>query len=160
MKSLLLSIFLFVTVTPLWAQATAEVFTEKDFQGKWKLVTYSVNNTSLDVATGKATVDEVIEKTIKPEVAASLKQDMELNAAEYKDDYLEVVGKKFSMFVEDKTRKGVFKITRDKKNNQVVVATFKDSSKTTVPVIVKDGKIVIKQPYTGKIFTFAKDESE
>ncbi|MHA3787638.1 hypothetical protein ACX0HA_05445 [Flavobacterium hauense] len=158
MKKLLLSIFLLVTISPLWAQATAKVFTEKDFQGKWKLVTYSVNNVSLDVASGKATVDEVYGKTIKPEVAAGLKEGMEREAADYTDDYLEVKGKNFSMFVDDKTQKGSFKITRDKKNNQVVVATFKDSSKSTVPVIVKDGKIVIKQKYTGKIFTFDKDE--
>lgn len=158
MKKLLLSVLLFVTVSPLWAQATAEIFTEKDFQGKWKLVTYSLNNVSLDVASGEATVDEVYKKTIKPEVAASLKEGMQIDAANYQDDYLEVTGKKFTMFVENSTLKGSFKITRDKKNNQIVVATFKDSSKSTVPVIVKDGKIVIKQKYSGKIFTFEKDE--
>lgn len=156
MKSLLLSVFLFVTVSPLWAQATAEIFTEKDLQGKWKLVTYSANNTSLDVESGRVTVDEVYEKTIKPEVAASLKENMEKEAANYKDDYLEVTGKKFSMFVNNKTQKGSFKITRDKKNNQVITATFKDSSMSTVPLLFKDGKMIIKQKYTGKIFTFEK----
>lgn len=158
MKNLLLSAFLFVTISPLWAQATAQVFTEKDFQGKWKLVTYSANNVSLDVASGQATVDEVYAKTIQPEVAASLKQDMETNAANYVDDYLEVTGKKFVMFVDDKTQKGSYKISRDKKNNPVVTATFKDTSKSTVPIIFKDGRMVIKQKYTGRIFTFEKTE--
>jgi hypothetical protein len=140
MKNLLLTVFLFVTISPLFAQAKAEVFTEKDFQGKWKLVTYSLNNVTLDVASGQATVDEVIEKTMKAEIAESLKKDMEKNATDYTDDYLEVKGTKFNMFVENQIRKGSFKITRDKQNNQVVVATFKDSSKSTVPVIIKENK--------------------
>lgn len=156
MKNLLLSIFLFVTVSPLWAQATAEIYTEKDFQGKWKLVTYSENNVNLDVETGLVTVDEVYEKTIKPEVAASLKQDMERDAVNYKDDYLEVAGKKFTMYVNNKTEKGSFKIARDKKNNQVITATFKDTSKSTIPLLFKDGRMIIKQKYTGRIFTFEK----
>jgi Ni,Fe-hydrogenase I small subunit len=158
MKKLLLSIFLFVSISSLWAQTTVKVFTEKDFQGKWKLISYSANNVSLDVASGQATVDEVYAKTVEPEVAASLKQDMEKNAANYLDDYLEVTGKKFVMVVDDKTQKGSYKISRDKKNNQVVTATFKDTSKSTVPIIFKDGRIVLKQKYTGRIFTFEKIE--
>lgn len=158
MKNLLLSAFLFVSASSLWAQATAEVFTEKDFQGKWKLVTYSLNSVTLDVATGQAKVDEPIEKTMKPELAANLKKDMEAIAADYKDDYLQVTGKKFTMFVENSERQGSFKITRDKKNNQIIVATFKDTSKSTAPVLVKDGRIIIKQAYTGKVFTFERTE--
>lgn len=156
MKNLLLSVFLFVIVSPLWAQATAEIYTEKDLQGKWKLVSFSANNVTLDVESGVATVDEVYEKTIKPELAATLKQDMEINAADYKDDYLDVTGKKFVMYVNNKTQKGSFKINRDKKNNQVITATFKDTSKSTVPLLFKNGRMIIKQKYTGKIFTFER----
>lgn len=154
MKNLLLSVFLFVSAMPLWSQ----IVTEKDFQGKWKLVSYTTKDATLDVATGKATVNEASQKNLGPEFTAKLIEEMEALANEYHNDYLEFKGKKFSMFVDDKITKGTYKITRDKENNQVVVATFKDTSKSTVPINLHEGKLVIEQRYTGRIFTFVKEE--
>lgn len=154
MKNLLLSVFLFVSTMPLWSQ----IVTEKDFQGKWKLVSYTTKDATLDVATGKATVNEASQKSLGPEFTARLIEEMEALAKDYNDDYLEFKGKKFSLFVENDIRKGSYKITRDKENNQVVVATFKDTSKSTVPINLHEGKLVIEQKYTGKLYTFEKSE--
>ncbi|MFD2603055.1 hypothetical protein [Flavobacterium suzhouense] len=157
MKNLLLSVFLFITASPMWSQAVAEVYSEKDLQGKWKLVTYREKSVSLDLASGKATIDEPIEKTIKhDEVAAMLRTNLESEAEHYQEGYLDVSGKNFKMFVHENLNKGTFRITRDKNINQVIVGTFKDKTKTTVPVKFKDGRLIIEQPYTNRIFTFER----
>lgn len=156
MKNLLLSVFLFVTISPLLAQAKAEIFTEKDIQGKWKLVTYATDEVSLDITTGQATVNDVVAKTKGPELAEVLKEDTEAQLEKLKYDYLEITGTKFSLLTEGVVKLGTYKIKRDKKNNQVVTATFKDTSKSTVPLIMKDGKLVLHQKYTGKTLTFEK----
>lgn len=156
MKNLLLSAILFVSASSLWAQAP--VLTEANIQGKWKLVTYSTDEVSLDLTTGKAKVKDAAAKKLGTAYVENLKKETEALTEQLKFDYLEINGKKFSLLSDNVVKTGSYKIGRDKKNNPTVTATFRDTSKSTVPLIMKDGKLVLKQKYTGKVFTFAKIE--
>lgn len=76
-----------------------------------------------------------------------LRTNLESEAEHYQEGYLNVSGKNFKMFVHENLNKGTFRITRDK-----------DKTKTTVPVKFKDGRLIIEQPYTHRIFTFERIE--
>ena len=155
MKRILLTVFLFFCVAPLMAQAKAQIFTEKDFQGQWRVVTYTTTAGTLNVLTGKAEPSLTEIEASGEVIAEESAKKLEAETAILQQSYLEVNGKKFKLRLKDNERSGKFKIKRDEKNNQVVVATFKDTSESTGPIVMKDGNIVLKH-YSGDIYVFEK----
>lgn len=155
MKRILLSVLLFFCVTSLMAQAKAQIFTEEDFQGQWRLISYTTTAGTLNVLTGKSepSLNEV--EAYGEGYAEENAKKLEVETEALQQSYLEVNGKKFKLRLKDNERTGKFKIKRDKKNNQVVVATFTDTSESTGPIVMKDGNIVLKH-YSGDIYVFEK----
>jgi hypothetical protein len=125
---------------PLWAQK----YTQAEIQGKWKLVTYITSEATLDLTTGKATVDDIVAAKYGPEYTAELIKKTEALTEKLRLSYLEIDGAKFALLVNDVVRSGTYKIKKDKKNKQIIQATFLDTSQSTVPFIMKDGNIVLE----------------
>lgn len=155
MKKVILTALLFFCAVPLMAQAKAQVFTDKDFQGEWNLISYTTKDGTLNVTTGKAEASIIASEAFGQQYAEELAKKLEGETESLKQSYLEVKDKKFVLRLKDNIRKGSFKIKRDKKNNQIIEATFTDTSQSTGPIVMKDGNIILTH-YSGDVYVFEK----
>ena len=129
---------LFIICTLLcFAASWAQKVTEKELQGKWKLISYTVTNATLDVETGKVTV-------VNPnDTSASLKKDLEGFADDLKTAYIEIQGNNFYQIITDAVKNGPF--TLDEKNGiQSINAAFDDGTNEQLPFIMKEGNLHFK----------------
>lgn len=155
MKRTLLSVLLFVCCLPALAQHEAQVYTENDFQGQWKLVAYITSDGTLNMNTGKAEADIKMKAKYGDAYADEAIKKLEDEVEDLKQSYLEVSGKKFTLGLKDNVRSGTFKLKRDKDNNQVLVAKFKDNSQSTGHFVMKDNDLVLTH-YSGDKYIFEK----
>lgn len=151
MKTFLLTVFLCVSIMPLSAQKP-----ELDMQGQWKLISYSTKEVTLNVESGKATVEESIVGTYGPEYAKSLVEKTEGLTENLRLSYLEINGSKFALLINKVVRAGTYKIKRNKKNKQIIQATFLDTTQSTVPLILQDGEITLIESESKDKYVFAK----
>ncbi|MCO6148279.1 hypothetical protein [Flavobacterium sp. NRK1] len=150
MKKLMLTIITCMIFMTAWAQK----FTEKDLQGKWKLVTYSTVNASLDIATGKATVTET-GKSLGSAMEPRIKADIEVYAENLKIAYLEIEGNNFMQVLFDIVKAGPFTI-KDKDNYQVLDAKFDDGTKGLIAFTIKDEKLYLTYMGNGKTYIYER----
>lgn len=152
MKNLLLSFFFLLCIMPLRAQLTAE-----EIQGKWKLVTVTTNEATVDVATGKVTMDNGPKKVLGTVKSDQIKKEFEDASEGFKTEYLEVKGNTFAVFMDGKLREGSFKVTKDKKDAPVIIATFKDKTYSKVSFRMKDGKAMLKPADSERTYIYEKE---
>lgn len=128
--------------------------TLQDLQGKWILITYSTINTSLDIKTGKGTLTET-GKSLGPQFGERLIADIEGYAENLKIATLEIKGNHFEQILYDVVKSGPFTI-EDKDKYQLLNANFDDGTNASMMVGIKDGKLYLGYPKTGKSFIFEK----
>lgn len=150
MKNIILTLTCFLLALPAFSQK----LTQKDLQGKWVLVTYSTINASLDVTTGKATVTDT-GKSLGPEFGQRIIADMESYAENLKIATLEISGNHFEQVVYDVVKAGPFTI-EDKEPNQILNAAFDDGTNASMMVGMKEGKLYLGYPKTGKSYVYAR----
>jgi len=152
MKKLFLVLFTCSFFMPLWAQKA----TVADLQGKWKLITYTTINCSLDVATGKATVTETA-KTLGKGLTDQLKKDIEAYADNLKIAYVEIEGNNYMQVIYDKVKAGPFTIS-EQENNQVINAQFDDGTTGSMYFKINGDKLILYFPQSSKTYTYQKEK--
>ncbi|ALM48615.1 hypothetical protein AMR72_06735 [Flavobacterium psychrophilum] len=149
MKKIFLAIA-FCFCLSLWSQNA----TEKDLQGKWQLITYTTASASLDVETGKVTVDKSA-NTFGPEMANKLKNDMESYTEMLKTAYVEINGNNFMQVVSDSVKAGTFTLG-SQGNYQTIEGVFDDGTTGSIRFLVKDNKLMLNFPIQNKTYTYKK----
>jgi hypothetical protein len=150
-KNFLFTFCLFLLMAPLWAQKA----TEKDLQGNWKLITYAVSGASLDVETGKVTLNEGDGSPLMAAMGIKLKTDMEAYAEGLRVSSLEITGNNFYQVIVDFARNGSFTIT-EKNDQQFISAKFDDGSGDDIPFKIIDGKLYLLSSQSPKQYVYSK----
>lgn len=140
--------FLIICALFCFAASWAQKVTQKDLQGKWKLISYSIPNATLNVETGEVTLAVVNDATV------SLKTDMEGFAEDLKATYIEIEGNNFYQIVLDSVKNGPFTLG-EKDGMQSINAIFDDGTQEQLPFELKDGKLHFKN-YGSKIYVYKK----
>ena len=140
--------FLIICTLFCFAASWAQKVTQKDLQGKWKLISYSIPNATLNVETGEVTL------TVVNDATASLKTDMEGFAEDLKATYIEIEGNNFYQIVIDSVKNGPFTLG-EKDGMQSINAVFDDGTQEQLPFELKDGKLHFKN-YGSKIYVYKK----
>jgi len=150
MKKIFFTLSMFIFVTSAWAQK----LTEKDLQGNWKLIKYEVGGISLDIPTGKATM----EKTSDPLAAAMGMQmigEMEGYTESLSMATLEIKGNNFSQLISSHMRNGPFTII-EKDGQQFISATFDNGSSDQIPFSIIDGNLYLLHSTKPKKYIYAR----
>lgn len=150
MKKIFFTITACLCLLSVWSQK----FTENDLQGKWILNIYATQSASLNVETGKVTLDKSA-YSFGQERADQLQQTMESYSEMLKTSYVEINGNNFTQLVGDSVKAGIFTI-EDKKDYQTLEGKFDDGSTGSIRFTIKDGKLILFFPNQNKTYVYKK----
>ena len=134
--------------------AQSQNLTEKDIQGKWILTKYNTTNASLDIKTGKVTLEKSA-FTFGDDTANKLKNDMESYAEQLKTAYVEIDGNNFTQLISDAILVGTYTI-ESKEGYQVLSAKFDNGNSGSMHIMLKNGLLTLSHPGRGKTYVYKK----
>lgn len=150
MKKIFFTITACLCLLSVWSQK----FTENDLQGKWILNIYATQSASLNLETGKVTLDKSA-YSFGQERADQLQHDMESYSEMLKTAYVEINGNSFIQLIGDSVKAGTFTIG-DKENHQTIDGKFDDGSTGSIGFTIKDGKLILFFPQRNKTYIYKK----
>lgn len=86
--------------------ATAQKATEKDLQGKWKMVSFAADDVSIDIVAGKYTLSPEMSKNLTAEQKEEMDLSMQMGIEMLKEAYATFEGTTFNQFMGPENQKG------------------------------------------------------
>lgn len=102
-KIIFLALISFIGIT-----ATAQKATEKDVQGKWKMISFAADDVTIDILAEKFTLAPELEKSLTPAQKEEMELSMQMGIEMLKEAYASFEGTKFSQVVGPETQTGSF----------------------------------------------------
>ena len=144
MKTLLLSISFFLTIT----FARAQSITQENLQGNWKICAFNVNGIIWDFKSDVVTLPaEYDNSSLGPSQKEAMIADIRAGLADYKDGSFIVKGNYVEQSMAGQTASGTFTLQEQNKKWYINI-TNDDAAKTTETLMValKDGKMQLTIP--------------
>ena len=80
--------------------------TEKDLQGKWKMVSFTADDVSIDITAGKYTLSPEMSKNLTAEQKEEMDLSMQMGIEMLKEAYATFEGSAFSQVIGPQSQKG------------------------------------------------------